>query len=159
MTEEQESQNKKPAKVLKDISIGICDPKTGKMIASDIELKEIIDREVAEHLVAIREEFSGPIPHPKHMKEYKNIDKTLPSRILGMAESNLDHMQSMERKTTYSEIGLSYLSWAASTGLTVYIITIAKDLLMQGKGIESLGAFLASLTPLAATFLLRKFIK
>jgi uncharacterized membrane protein len=41
--------------------------------------------------IAVSEQFSGPMPHPKHFREYETILPGAAERILSMAERNLEH--------------------------------------------------------------------
>lgn len=49
-----------------------------------------------------KETFSGPIAHPKHLREYESILPGAADRIISMAESNLEHLQDMDRKSLES---------------------------------------------------------
>ena len=54
--------------------------------------------ELKKLLLAVSQEFAGPIPPPSMMKQY---EETLPGsadRILKMAENQSEHRQSMEKK-------------------------------------------------------------
>jgi uncharacterized membrane protein len=42
------------------------------------------------------ERFSGPIAHPRHLKEYEEICPGAADRIIRMAENNLSHAQSVQ---------------------------------------------------------------
>lgn len=68
----------------------------------DTEAMEI--EEVKEVVVkAIREEFSGPIPHPDIMKKYEDILPGATDRIMAMAERQATHRQELEKKIVMSE--------------------------------------------------------
>ena len=41
--------------------------------------------------IAVSEQFSGPMPHPKHFRDYEAILPGAAERILSMAERNLEH--------------------------------------------------------------------
>ena len=54
--------------------------------------------ELKKLLLAVSQEFTGPIPPPSMMEQY---EKTLPGsadRILNMAENQSEHRQSLEKK-------------------------------------------------------------
>lgn len=51
-----------------------------------------------------QERFSGPIAHPRHLREYENILPGSAERIIAMAESNLDHRQRMQDKAIQADI-------------------------------------------------------
>lgn len=42
--------------------------------------------------IAVSEQFSGPMPHPRHLREYDEVLPGAAERILTMAEKNLDHV-------------------------------------------------------------------
>lgn len=42
------------------------------------------------------ERFSGPIAHPRHLKEYEEICPGAADRIIRMAENNLNHAQTVQ---------------------------------------------------------------
>ncbi len=50
------------------------------------------------------EQFSGPIAHPKHLREYEEICPGAADRIIGMAESEVDHSQLMQTAMLNAEI-------------------------------------------------------
>jgi uncharacterized membrane protein len=80
------------------------------IVMTETELHELLDGLQEEIHADIKqtilhsEKFSGPVPHPNHMKQYKLIDKSLPLRFTKMAEDNLSHRQSMEKLTTRGEL-------------------------------------------------------
>ncbi len=60
-----------------------------------------------------QERFSGPIAHPKHLREYEDICPGAADRIITMAESNLKHnqefqMQALNADVTDGKIGRSF---------------------------------------------------
>lgn len=123
---------------------------------SDIAIKEIVDKEVnvvlQQKMVHIKEQFSGPLPHPKHMEMYKKIDKTLPDRIVKMSENNLKHQQDIEKKVLNNEIITSLLGWLSSTAFSFSLLYVAYQLIMDGKSIESFVALVAGITPIGTMF-------
>lgn len=54
--------------------------------------------------IAVSEQFSGPMPHPKHLREYDEILPGSAERILSMAEKNLDHNIAMNSMALGAEI-------------------------------------------------------
>ena len=122
---------------------------------TEVEIRNIINAEVEQKITHFKESFSGPLPHPRHLREYKNIDKDLPHRIVTMAEKNLDHMMTIEKRTVNAEIFLSILGWASSTAITFVLIYIAFSLIQEGKSIESLIAFIGAMSPLVGLFVFK----
>jgi len=102
------------------------------------------------------EKFSGPVPHPDHMKQYKLIDKSLPLRFTKMAEDNLSHRQSMEKLTTVGELFMGFLGWLTPTGISFYSIYTASELIQDGKSIEALISLVAALATLGGAFYMKQ---
>lgn len=51
-----------------------------------------------------QERFSGPIAHPKHLREYENILPGAADRIISMAEHNLKHNQDFQMGALNADI-------------------------------------------------------
>jgi len=118
------------------------------------ELQEEIHTDILQ-TIQHSEKFSGPVPHPDHMKQYKNIDKTLPHRFTKMAEENLAHKQSMEKLLTRGELFMGFLGWATPTGISFYSIYIASILIQDGKSIEALVSLITALGILGGAFYMK----
>jgi uncharacterized membrane protein len=58
-------------------------------------------------VVSSNENFSGPIAHPKHFREYEEILPGSAERIISMAESAQAHNQDMERAIVQGSIRTS----------------------------------------------------
>jgi uncharacterized membrane protein len=54
--------------------------------------------------IVVSEQFSGPMPHPKHLAAYDQILPGAAERILGMAEKNLKHNIDSNAKILDAEI-------------------------------------------------------
>lgn len=55
-------------------------------------------------LVAKKEEYSGPIPHPEHLSQYERILPGSADRLIKMAENQASHRQNSEKKIIDFEI-------------------------------------------------------
>jgi uncharacterized membrane protein len=62
------------------------------------ECRESANTKVTRRAVYRAEVHSGPIPDPESLAKYGDLDPGLPSRIVGMAESQLAHRQTEERE-------------------------------------------------------------
>lgn len=62
----------------------------------------VLSREIAQ--IVVSESFSGPIPHPIHLREYDQILPGGADRLMAMAETNLKHGMDMERKALEAQI-------------------------------------------------------
>ncbi|MBR5892581.1 MAG: DUF2335 domain-containing protein [Bacteroidaceae bacterium] len=61
--------------------------------------------EVKEALMIIRSEtYSGPIPPPKALAEYEQIQPGAADRILKMAEKQQDHRMLLEKKAIFGQV-------------------------------------------------------
>ena len=52
----------------------------------------------------VSERFSGPMPHPRHLRDYEDILPGAAERILAMAENSLAHNARMETTIIQGEI-------------------------------------------------------
>lgn len=67
--------------------------------------------------IAVSEQFSGPMPHPKHLREYNDILPGAAERIVSMAERNLEHNIDMDRKVIEAEVADRKLGMYLGAGL------------------------------------------
>ena len=63
--------------------------------------------------IVLSERFSGPIPHPSHLREYENTLPGAAERIFTMAEKRLDHNIAAEKsiindKAAENKRGMNY---------------------------------------------------
>lgn len=58
----------------------------------------------AQVVALFSERFSGPIAHPKHLREYEEILPGAADRIISMAERSMQHTQDAENKIIQAEI-------------------------------------------------------
>lgn len=63
-------------------------------------------KEIAERVSAlvVSETFTGPMPHPRHMREYAEMIPDGANRLMKMAEQSLAHSIDQERKVIGAEI-------------------------------------------------------
>jgi hypothetical protein len=133
-----------------------------KVVMTETELHELLDvlqEEIhadIQKTILRSEQFSGPVPHPNHMKQYKIIDKSLPHRFTKMAEDNLSHRQSMEKLVTIGELFMGFLGWLTPTGISFYSIYTASQLIQDGKSIEALISLVAALATLGGAFYMKQ---
>lgn len=137
------------------------DPKEDTITLTKQELeskiKEAVDSIIEKEIVHVQtaEQFSGPVPHPQHMKEYKEIDPSLPSRLTGMAESNLKHLQFMDKAGLAVESVMGFLGWLTPTAISFYALTKSYELIQNDKSIESLVALVTALGALGGAFYIK----
>ena len=74
------------------------------------EVEKIIERLPKDERQVIltmmkQESFSGPLPHPRHFKEYAAVYPDAPAKIFAMTEKQLEHRHSLEnRRMSLEEI-------------------------------------------------------
>ena len=67
--------------------------------------KDQRDQIVAQIVSLVMEEkFSGPIAHPKHLREYEDILPGSADRIITMAEDTLKHQKGMQEQALLADI-------------------------------------------------------
>lgn len=54
--------------------------------------------------IAQEERFSGPIAHPRHLREYEEIEPGSANRIICMAENELEHGRDLQSKALQADI-------------------------------------------------------
>ncbi len=122
------------------------------------ELFEIIDQAKLEtmEMVLHSENFTGPVPHPEHMRLYKEVDETLPDRFTKMAENNLSHKEFIEKLEVSGQLLMGILGWATPTGIGFYTLNAAIDLIKEGRSIEALIALVTAIGTVGTAFYLKK---
>ena len=127
-----------------DILIGIIADRIQR--EPNKEIKEVVQA-VSQH------RFSGPIPPPSMLGEYDAIHDGLANRIVGMAESQQAHRQSLEKRSV--EAAIKTESRGQHYALIVSFLIIAGAMYLIGSGKEISGTLLAggTLTGLAYIFI------
>lgn len=104
--------------------------------------------------IAVSEQFSGPMPHPKHFREYEAILPGAAERILSMAERNLSHNIEGSKTALNAEIddrrrgmrfgALLFGSLIACAFVSVYLTTnpIVPGLFLGTAAIGGVAAFI-----------------
>ena len=100
----------------------------------------------------IRQEFSGPIPPPEILMQYKEVDPSFPDRIVAMTENNLRHIQRLQEQEIQNELRLGILG--AVLGFIIGMTTVICGTVVILNGYEAAGTILAGagLTSLVGTF-------
>lgn len=102
-----------------------------RSLTSEVRIEDAIERalegkvarkdlpEVARRItqIAVSEQFSGPMPHPRHLREYDEVLPGAAERILSMAESNLQHNISMDQSMVNAEVADRKLGMWLGAGL------------------------------------------
>ena len=75
-----------------------------------------------------QERFSGPIAHPRHLREYEDISPGAADRIISMAESDLKHNQDFQMAALKADVNDSKIG--RTFGFVVFLM------LMVGAGVS-----------------------
>lgn len=75
--------------------------------------------------IAVSEQFSGPMPHPRHLREYEDILPGAAERILSMAEKNIDHLKQMDEDSLEAEVDDRKRGMRYGAGLFFLLIVLA----------------------------------
>jgi hypothetical protein len=134
------------------------DVKENEVVLNEEDIITLIEDTEINTIKSIQrsEEFSGPLPHPEHMKQYQEIDPSLPTRIVDMAESNLNHKKTIEKITVIGGLAMGFLGWATPTCIASYVLYHAVSFIKEGKSIEALIALIAALATLGGAFYMKK---
>lgn len=116
----------------------------GEEIAGEIEeiTPEIIEQlgpETVKKMVsfAMSEQFSGPLPPPRILAQYKDILPDAPERIFSMAERQGDHRIHLER--TVVEQSERRANWGLALGFVLFLILAVGSLYLIAIGMQVSG--------------------
>lgn len=73
--------------------------------------------------IVISEQFSGPLPHPRHFREYEQIAPGSANRMIAMAERNLEYNIASHEKAQKADIEDTRLGVLLGAGLFALLIT------------------------------------
>lgn len=82
----------------------IIEKQIERILEGKVQRKEITAVTARITEVIVSEQFSGPMPHPKHLREYEEILPGSADRILEMAESSLSHNIAMGAEALRAEV-------------------------------------------------------
>lgn len=124
-------------------------------VASIINKSDLSDTQKIKvmEIMARKEEYSGPIPHPDHLEKYEKILSGSANRILGMAENQSTHRQNIENKLLEAEI--KYKNKGQNFGFIISIICIVGGIVMLffGKNLQGLITLIGAVSMLISAFL------
>ena len=116
----------------------------------DRKIGDLVPQKAREQIVhrlttiMVGEYFSGPIAHPRHLREYEEIEPGSANRIITMAEKRNDHNIEMERRATNAEIDERRLGMKCGAGLFGLLIVCALIVALSTKSRWITGAFLGA---------------
>ncbi len=124
-------------------------------VASIINKSDLSDTQKIKvmEIMARKEEYSGPIPHPDHLGKYEKILSGSANRILGMAENQSTHRQNIENKLLEAEI--NYKNKGQNFGFIISIICIVGGIVMLffGKNLQGFITLIGAVSMLISAFL------
>lgn len=99
-------------------------------------------------------EYSSPIPLPKILKGYKEVDPTFPERIMAEFEKNSEHARQQEQKALDAQIQESkrgqYMAFFLSIALfclILFSLYIGNDISAFISGLAFVGMIIKSFLP------------
>ena len=121
------------------------------------DLEAVVRREVGhftqEILVAEQELFSGPLPHPKHLAEYKEISPDVPERLLRMAEDQAEHRRKLESAIVESNLKLEVRGQVFGFVITIVAVIGGIYLMANGHSLSGAATAISALAGLVGLFL------
>lgn len=108
--------------------------------------------------LVVSEQFYGPMPHPRHFRQYEEVLPGSAERLMSMAENAMDHNTSMSKRMAEAEIddakrGMRYgaflfalLIVSAFASLFVTDSELVPGLFLGAAAIGAVGAFIKGRT-------------
>lgn len=133
-----------------DSLVPSSDETDDKSIDPAPEVIEILDelpeqyRKLAETAVQISvqqvtaEYYSGPLPPPRILAQYKDILPDLPDRLFSMAEKQQEHRHEMEKAVVFSNIRNELLGTLSGPVVAITLLILGAIIILAGKSIEGL---------------------
>lgn len=118
-------------------------PEDDEALPQDV-VEKLGGPEAAKRVLAIAaEKFSGPLPHPRMLAQYREILPDAPDRIVSMAERQADHRTYLER--TVVEQNERRANWGLGLGFVLLFVLLVGGLYLIaiGKELTGLGILVA----------------
>ena len=130
---------------------------TDESVETSDELEAVVRREVSnfaqEILVAEQELFLGPLPHPKHLAEYKEISPDVPERIMQMAEDQAEHRRKLESAIVESNLKLEARGQVFGFVIAIIAVIGGIYLMANGHSVSGAATAISALAGLVGLFL------
>lgn len=116
----------KPSQKSGDLEVDLdqnpIEAKVAKVLEGKVQRKEIgkVTEQIAQ--IAVSENFSGPIPQPRHFAGYESVQPGSADRILTMAEKGQDHTMAMQREALRNEERDQRLGVLVGAGLLLFLM-------------------------------------
>lgn len=120
---------------------------------TDPEVEDIVDkldpREIKKVESVIKAEaFSGPLPHPSHVKEYADVYDKAPEIIFDMAQKQQDHRHFMQQTHIKKSFGMEKLGIILGFILALFFLLGGFALITYDKEIYGIAAVIIGLVTL-----------
>ncbi|GEM_PF-1271321 len=139
-------------------------PTEGDLVPADLESKlekelepyvdrprlDLVVRKVEQ--VISKEVFAGPLPHPHHFAQYKEIEPTAPDRILRMAEKEQEFRHRMSSRSLNADVAAHFAGLAGGLLVCSGLIAGAVHLALNGQQTVALALLGASVLNLVGLF-------
>lgn len=100
---------------------------------------------VAQVTSLVKEEsFSGPIPHPRHLAQYEEILPGSAATLIGMAKSDLEHAQAMQKRALEADI--ADMKEGRRLGFAALVILMLGSIVCGAMGQETIALALLGAT-------------
>ncbi|HHA1306236.1 TPA: DUF2335 domain-containing protein [Enterobacter kobei] len=137
-------------------SVAEVEELTHEILSRPQVLLHALDRPEIQQIIVAHEAFSGPFPHPRHLKGYEDVLPGSAERIFSMTEREMAHRHRMEEKVLDSAVWrdirgqvLGVVSTLAALGAATYLSMHDHD----GVAATIIGVIVA----VAGIFVLRKY--
>ena len=104
----------------------------------------------------VAEQYTGPLPHPNHLKQFEAVQSGAADRIIRMAEQQLAHRQEVESRLVRSSLKLEAKGQWFAFGITLAIVSGGFYVISQGYSTEGLVPMIGAIAALAGIFIYGK---
>lgn len=144
----------------------VIEPVINSQQLSNEQKVEQVGNLVAGMIAVSQESFSGPMPHPDILREYKDLISDAPERILQMAEQEQQHRMAVERamleqnaKNIAEAAKANMRSQMFAFMLTLFLIVAGVTLTVLGFVAVGLTIFGTTIIGVVTVFITGKFAK
>lgn len=111
---------------------------------------------VVEQLVERVEQFRGPVPSPRHLREYEEVLPGCADRLISLTEQQSAHRREMEKEIVKTDVKLRSRGQLFAFVLGLAGIIGAIVLAAIGSDLVGFGVFLGSLATLIGVFVAQR---
>ena len=110
-------------------------------------------------IVSVEARYSGPLPHPAVLSQYREIQPDFPERIMRMAESQLRHDQEIEKTQQQAAIKSERRGAYFALIISLGVLALGGYLIVTGQPVAGLVALVAPLTGFVGVFVVGRLRK